>query len=100
MSKCCKFYYSHALIILVYQLLLILCALQKLSFQCNGQNIDWQLFFRLYEANAGWVTETLGVSIVHKLKHEHLRLTYFSKMRVDLAVQVIVFAGDILFKTL
>jgi len=69
--------------------------LQKLSLQCNGQNIDWQLLFWLYEANAGGVTETPGVSIVHKLKYKHLHLTNFSKMRVDLAVQVIVFVGDI-----
>lgn len=29
-----------------------------------------------------------GVSMVHKLKLEHINLTSFSKMRVDLAAQV------------
>jgi len=71
-----------------------MCITKLLSLQCNGQNIDWQLLFRLYKANAGRVTETPGVSIVHKLKYEHLHLTNFSKMRVDLAVQVTVFVGD------
>ena len=62
--------------------------------QCNGQNIDWQLLIELYKANAGRVSETPGVSIVHKLKYEHLHLTNFSKMRVDLPVQVnVVFAS-------
>ena len=63
--------------------------------QCNGQNIDWQLLTKLYEANAGRITETPGVSIVHKLKYEHLHLTNFSKMRVDLAVQVNVTSTSI-----
>ena len=30
-----------------------------------------------------------GLAMVPKLKYEHLHLTSFSKMRVDLAVQVI-----------
>jgi len=30
------------------------------------------------------------VTMVHKLKYEHIRLTSFSKMRVDLAAQVCI----------
>ena len=39
--------------------------------------------------NAGKNTETPGLSIAHKLKYEHIKLTNFSKMHVDLAAQVI-----------
>ena len=33
---------------------------------------------------------TPGLSLVPKLKYEHIYLTSYSKMRVDLAVQVLV----------
>lgn len=56
--------------------------------QCNGQHIDWQFLIQLYKANTGRDTDSPGLSILHKLKYEHLHLTSFSKMRVDLAVQV------------
>ena len=39
----------------------------------------------LYHRNAG---TGAGLSMVHKLKYEHIHLTSFSKMRVDLAAQV------------
>lgn len=42
----------------------------------------------LYKRNAGRKTETPGLSMAHKLKYEHIKLTNFSKMRVDLAAQV------------
>lgn len=35
------------------------------------------------------ITAAPGVSLVPKLKYEHIYLTSFSKMRVDLAAQVI-----------
>ena len=34
------------------------------------------------------VTETPGLSLMPKIKYEHVHLTSFSKMRVDLAAQV------------
>jgi hypothetical protein len=40
----------------------------------------------LYMKDAG---KCSGLSLVPKLKYEHLHLTSFSKMRVDLAVQVV-----------
>ena len=55
--------------------------------QCNGQSISWQFVRRLYERNAG-ISTNKGISMVHKLKLEHINLTSFSKMRVDLAAQV------------
>ena len=42
----------------------------------------------LYHRNAGAATSTPGLSLVPKLTYEHIKLTSFSKMRVDLAVQV------------
>ena len=43
---------------------------------------------QLYMRNAGAQTNTPGLSLVPKLKYEHVFLTSFSKMRVDLAAQV------------
>ena len=42
----------------------------------------------LYKRNAGAQTTTPGLCLVSKLTYEHIKLTSFSKMRVDLAVQV------------
>lgn len=56
--------------------------------QCNGRDIRWKHIVDLYERNTGRETETPGVSIAHKLKYEHIKLTNFLKMRVDLAAQV------------
>ena len=50
--------------------------------------MKWQHIIDLYERNAGRTTETPGLSLTHKLKYEHIYLTNFSKMRVDLAAQV------------
>ena len=43
---------------------------------------------QLYKRNAGATTETPGLYLVPKIKYEHVYLTSFSKMRVDLAAQV------------
>ena len=56
--------------------------------QCNRRDIKWQHIVDLYERNTGRITQTPGLSIAHKLKYEHIKLTSFSKMRVDLAAQV------------
>ena len=56
--------------------------------QCNGSAIDWNLIVELYKRNAGATTSTPGLSLVPKLKYEHIYLTSYLKMRVDLAVQV------------
>lgn len=56
--------------------------------QCCGQEIKWNHIVQLYERNTGSMTTTPGLSIVHKLKYEHVYLNNFSKMRVDLAAQV------------
>ena len=53
-------------------------------FQCDGKEISWRHLEDLYRRNRG---ET-GLVLVLKLNYEHVRLTSFSKMRVDLATQV------------
>lgn len=52
------------------------------------QRIDWDLVVQLYKRNAGSITSTPGLMLVPKIKYEHVYLTNFSKMRVDLAAQV------------
>ena len=52
-----------------------------------GQEISWQHIWELYERNFRSTTNC-GVPMVHKLTLEHINLTSFSKMRVDLAAQV------------
>ena len=47
--------------------------------------ILWEHLKRLYDADKALHT---GIRLVPKLKYEHLNLTAFSKMRVDLAAQV------------
>ena len=39
--------------------------------------------------NAGKVIKACGLSLIPKVKYEHIYLTSFSKMRVELAAQVI-----------
>ena len=52
-----------------------------------GQSISWEYIRQLYQRNLG-SADNVGVSMVHKLTLEHINLTSFSKMRVDLAAQV------------
>ena len=42
----------------------------------------------LYKGGTGANRASPGLSLVHKLKYEHVYLSSFSKMRVDLAAQV------------
>lgn len=51
--------------------------------QINGQDISWQHLVSLYNEHKG-----KGLTIQKKLKWEHIKLTSYSKMRVDLAAQV------------
>jgi hypothetical protein len=51
----------------------------------DGKTICLQHIIDLYERDGG---KGSGLSMVPKLKYEHLHLTPFSKMRVDLAAQV------------
>ena len=53
--------------------------------QNNGRHISWQHLVSLYESDRG---KASGLAMVPKIKYEHVHLTSFSKMRVDLAAQV------------
>ena len=56
--------------------------------QCNGSDILWSHILDLYHRDSGAQRESPGLAIAHKIKREHVYLTSFSKMRVDLAAQV------------
>ena len=56
--------------------------------QCNGKEILWDHLRELYRKDSGAHKNAAGLCLVPKLKYEHVFLTSFSKMRVDLAAQV------------
>ena len=51
--------------------------------------IKWTYLASLYYRDAGAHREAAGLAFVPKLNYEHVHLTTFSKMRVDLAAQVL-----------
>jgi hypothetical protein len=51
----------------------------------QGKDIAWSHLLTLYERNRS----SSGLSVISKLKYEHVYLNSFSKMRVDLAAQVL-----------
>ena len=53
-------------------------------FQKGGQHISWKFIEDLYKM----ATTSMGLTMQHKLKYEHVYLTSFSKMGVDIAAQV------------
>ena len=53
-------------------------------FQFKGKPISWRFVCQLYQI----ATTTTGLTSIPKLMYEHVHLTAFSKMRVDLAAQV------------
>lgn len=55
--------------------------------QYNGSYIMWQHIVALYHRDRGKAT---GLFLVKNLKFEHIRLSSFAKMRVDLAAQVLL----------
>lgn len=56
--------------------------------QRNGQFIEWKHLQQLYEKLMRMAAQSKGLSLVPKLKEEHISLTSYSWMRVDLAAQV------------
>jgi len=51
----------------------------------HGKSIDWKHLVDLYEEDT---LKEEGTRLIPKVKYEHIKLTLFSKMRVDLAAQV------------
>lgn len=50
----------------------------------NGYHISWGHLVKLYDVTRS----ESGLTLLPKLKYEHIHLNNFSKMRVDLATQV------------
>ena len=57
--------------------------------QRNGKFIEWSHIRGLYKKLQEMATTSSGLTLLPKLKYEHVYLTSMSKMRVDLAAQVI-----------
>ena len=55
------------------------------AIKCKGKNIWWSHIKDLYERE---LSAGMGLRLVPKLKYEHINITSFSAMRVDLAAQV------------
>ena len=53
--------------------------------QCKGKHILWSHAVDLYKSSAH-----CGLSLVPKLKYEHIHLSSFSKMRVDLLLRYVM----------
>ena len=53
--------------------------------QSDGQTISWKHVTDLYHKDSGKQDTTPRLCLVPKLKYEHVHLTSFSKMQVDLA---------------
>ena len=68
------------------RIVVILSVLNKLNsyHSQNGKTISWKLVETLYFEDV----DMGGLYINKKLKHEHVYLTSFSKMKVKLAAQV------------
>ena len=57
-------------------------------FQRNGLFIEWKHVQDLYLKVTTMASHSKGLSLIPKLKFEHVNLTSCSKMRVDIAAQV------------
>ena len=71
----------------LYYVIVSVSPLNSIYKQCNGKEISWSHLVDLYMCDRG-NKETPSLVLVPKLKYEHVYLTSFSKMRVDLAAQV------------
>lgn len=56
--------------------------------QKNGQFILWKHIQELYDKMNRMAVQSKGLSLLPKLKLEHVQLNSYSRMRVDLAAQV------------
>ena len=54
----------------------------------RGKNISWRHLQQLYDAKLAMSSRSSGLYLIQKLKQEHVNLTSFSRMRVDLAAEV------------
>lgn len=68
------------------QVLYVICT--HMYTQNNGKKIEWSHIQELYEKISSTAIASHGISLLPKLKQEHIVLTSYSRMRVDLAAQV------------
>ncbi len=66
----------------------ILALLRLIVEQIDGKYITWKQLWDLYDKLRELQAGSCGLSLVPELKREHLQLTSYSRMRVDLAAQV------------
>ena len=72
----------------MYNIIIYHCNVHVVITQCNGREILWDHLKDLYKKDGGAHRNAAGLRLVPKLKYEHVFLTSYSKMRVDLAAQV------------
>ena len=59
-------------------------------FQYQGQEIGWHHIINVYNWDLGPARHVVGLRMGHKLREEHINLDPRSRMRVNLAAQVIL----------
>ncbi|XP_065683663.1 uncharacterized protein LOC136096407 [Hydra vulgaris] len=58
-------------------------------FQIDGQTLVWNQIISLYDWDIGIDRDAVGLTMFHKLSEEHINLNSRTRMRVNLAVQVL-----------
>ena len=71
-----------------YVIIIIIIMYMYTHEQNNGKRIEWSHIQELYEKISNTAIASHGISLLPKLKQEHVVLTSYSRMRVDLAAQV------------
>ena len=69
-------------------LAMLIASLSLSPSQINGKRILWKHLRDLYEAKCAVAKRSQGLFLLKKLSREHLELTSYSRMRVDLAAEV------------
>ena len=77
--------------LMTVRLVLLLYKMQLYMYefiQVNDKTIEWKHLQELHDKLSSMAVQSSGLTLIPKLKREHLHLTSFSRMRVDLAAQV------------
>lgn len=56
--------------------------------QNNTKELSWRHIEKVYEASRALSAASHGLNLIPKVGYEHIHLTSYSKMRVDLAAEV------------
>ena len=82
--------HRYILLAMVYLWYIYGLCVHVIVMQCNGQHISWAHLEILYKKDTGSGADPVGLRLVPKLKYEHIYLSSFANMRIDLAAQVCV----------